>query len=163
MPLADALLTWIHLISASVWVGGTIFIGVVLAPMLKNLANSMEERILLMVKIGRRFNMVAIPSLAVLIATGIYKAREFIISPDIFASTYGTILIVKIFVVISMIAVFGLHVRIYGRDIEQKLISNNSSSASICKLRTKIIWFGRIIVGQSVIILLLASMLDSGV
>jgi uncharacterized membrane protein len=163
MPIADSLLTWIHLLSASIWVGGSIFIGIVLAPMLKSLANTVEERTMLMIKIGRRFNVVAIPSLVVLVATGIYNANAFIISPDtILGSTYGMILVAKIILVASMIVVFAVHVKISGRKIEQDLMhTHNPGSDSICRLRTKIILLGRVIVGQSVAILLLAAMLDS--
>jgi len=165
MPIADSLLTWIHLLSASIWVGGSIFIGIVLAPMLKSLANTIEERVILMIKIGRRFNMIAIPSLAVLVATGIYNTSSFIGSPNtILDSTYGTILVVKIALVALMIAVFGVHVKISSSNIEQELTkTHNPNSDGICRLRTRIIWLGRIIVGQSIAILLLAALLDSGV
>ena len=164
MPITDSLLTWIHMLSASIWVGGSIFIGIVLAPMLKSLANTVEERIILMIKIGRRFNMVAVPALAVLVATGIYNANTFIASPNtMLHTTYGTILVVKMALVASMIAVFGIHVKISGLNIEQELNMHNPSSVDICRLRTRIIWLGRVIVGQSVAILLLAAMLNSGV
>ena len=163
MPITDSLLTWIHLLSASIWVVGSIFIGIVLAPMLKSLANTVEERTMLMIKIGRRFNMIAIPALAVLVATGIYNASTFITSPNtILDSTYGMILVAKIALVASMIVVFGVHVKISSYNIEQELTTkHNPSSDSICRLRTRIILLGRIIVGQSVVILLLAAMLDS--
>lgn len=165
MPVADSLLTWIHLLSASIWVGGSIFIGIVLAPMLKSFANTVEERVVLMIKIGRRFNVIAIPALAVLVATGIYNSHALIASPNtIMDSTYGTILVVKIALVASMIAVFGVHVKISGVNIEQELSkARNPNSDAICRLRTKTIWLGRIIVGQSIAILLLVALLDSGV
>ena len=35
MALEQALLTWIHITSAAIWVGGSLFIGVVFAPILK--------------------------------------------------------------------------------------------------------------------------------
>ncbi len=163
MPIIDSLVTWIHLLSASIWVGGSIFIGIVLAPMLKNLANTVEERVILMIRIGRRFNMLAIPSLAVLVATGVYNANPWLASPDlILVSTYDTILVVKIVLVASMIMAFGIHVKISSGRIEHELTtSHNPSSVQICKLRTRITWLGRIIVGQSVVILLLAAILDS--
>ena len=34
--LAQAVLTWIHLVAASIWVGGSIFIGIVFPPLSKN-------------------------------------------------------------------------------------------------------------------------------
>ncbi len=45
MALEEAIITWIHLTSAAIWVGGSLFIGAVLAPILKNMSYSMEERL----------------------------------------------------------------------------------------------------------------------
>jgi uncharacterized membrane protein len=72
MALTDSLLIWVHLVTASIWVGGSIFLGIVLAPMLKSITGSMGDRIALMIKIGRRFNKIAMPSFIILIITGIY-------------------------------------------------------------------------------------------
>ena len=59
MALEQALLTWIHITSAAIWVGGSLFIGVVFAPILKKMSMPVEERIRLMVQVGRRFNKLA--------------------------------------------------------------------------------------------------------
>ncbi len=130
--------------------------------MLKNLTNSLEERTVLMIKIGRRFNKIAVPALGVLAATGIYNTQPRLASPELLGSTYGTILTVKIALVASMIAVFAVHVRVSGTRIEEPA---NASSASlrVSQLRTRMIWLGRVIVGQSVAVLLLAAMLDAGI
>jgi len=42
--LEQAILTWIHLIAAAIWVGGSLFIGIVFSPLLKTMTNSLEER-----------------------------------------------------------------------------------------------------------------------
>ncbi len=163
MPIADSLLTWIHLVAASIWVGGSIFIGIVLVPMLKTLANTVEERTILMITIGKRFNKIALPALAVLVATGVYKAQFFLASPNTVPnSNYGMILMVKMAVVASVIVLFGIHVKISNISKEQ-LLANDTSDSKVTKLRTKIIWIGRIIVGQSVAILLFAALLDTGI
>ena len=49
MALEQALLTWIHITSAAIWVGGSLFIGVVFAPILIKMSMPVEERIQLMV------------------------------------------------------------------------------------------------------------------
>jgi len=56
MAIEQVIITWAHLVSASIWVGGGIFLGVVLAPLLKRMSFSTEERLELMIKTGRRFN-----------------------------------------------------------------------------------------------------------
>jgi len=70
MAIEQTIITWIHLLSASIWVGGSIFLGAVLAPLLKKMSLSTGERLLLMIKTGRRFNKIALPSLIILIGTG---------------------------------------------------------------------------------------------
>jgi uncharacterized membrane protein len=67
MALTDILLIWVHLVTASIWVGGSIFLGIVLAPMLKSITGTLEDRIALMIKIGRRFNKIAMPSFMILV------------------------------------------------------------------------------------------------
>ena len=92
MTLVDGLIMWLHLICASIWVGGSIFLGIVLAPMLKTITKTIEERVSLMIKIGRRFNKIAIPSLGILIMTGMYNSRFFFLEPSaLFSSNYGKI------------------------------------------------------------------------
>ncbi len=164
MSMEQAIITWIHLVSAAVWVVGTLFIGAVLAPLLKKMSMSLEERIQMMVLVGRRFNKIAVPSLIILIATGIYNSQQVIINPDSLLSTsYGSFLLVKIILVIALIIAFIVHVRIIRKDVEQKIMSKEMTEKQIQKLRKKIIILGEIIVVLSVAVLFFAALLDAGV
>lgn len=164
MPIIDALITWAHLISASIWVGGSLFIGVVLAPLLKTMAESVEERLMIMIRVGRKFNKIAVPSLGILIATGIYNSYYILNKPEtIFSTNYGIILTIKIILVAVLIAIFAIHVRMIRFDVEKKIEAKEMSQESIQKLRSKIISLGRIIVFISIAILFMAAMLDAGV
>ena len=70
--------------------------------MLGSITNSMEERLSIMIRVGRRFNMVALPSFLVLILTGLYNSRAYLIDPSTLIRTdYGIILLIKIVVVIA--------------------------------------------------------------
>ena len=162
--MEQAIITWIHLVSAAVWVGGTLFIGAVLAPLLKKMSMPLEERIQMMVLVGRRFNKIAVPSLIILIVTGLYNSQQVITNPDSLLSTsYGSFLLVKIILVIALIIAFIVHVRIIRKDVEQKIISKEMTEKQIQKLRKKIIILGEIIVVISVAVLFFAALLDSGV
>lgn len=164
MPIFDALITWAQLVSASIWVGGSIFIGVVLAPLLKTISESVEERVAIMIRVGRKFNKIAIPSLAILIATGIYNSSNLLNKPQFLLSTnYGIILVIKIILVISLIIMFVIHVRIIRSEIEKKIESKQMLPEIIQKIRSKIISLGRIMVFVSVAILLMAALLHSGI
>ncbi len=162
--LEQAIITWIHLIAAAIWVGGSLFIGIVFSPLLKTMTNSLEERMQIMIRVGRRFNIIAVPSLIILMVTGLYSSHMLISRPDLLVATsYGTFLIVKIILVIALIIIYAIHVRVIRKDVEEKIMSNQMPEFEIQKLRKKIIILGEITVVLSIAILFLASLLDAGV
>ena len=163
MPIIEALITWAHLISASIWVGGSLFLGVVLAPLLKTISESVEERLAIMIRVGRKFNRIAVPSLGILIATGLYNSYNVLTRQELFSTNYGIVLTIKIILVIALIAVFVSHIRLIRPEIEKKIELKQMPQDSVQKLRTQIILLGRIIVFISIAILLMAAMLDAGV
>ena len=164
MAIEQAIITWIHLTSAAIWVGGSLFIGVVLAPILKTMSYSLEERLQLMIRVGRRFNKIAIPSLIILIITGVYNSHTFLSNSELLLSTsYGNILFIKIILVFLLIGTYVIHVRIIRKDVEEKIMSKEMSEKQVQKLRIKIIVLGEIVVVLSVVILFLAALLNSGV
>ncbi len=163
MAVVDGLVTWVHLICASIWVGGSIFIGIVLVPVLKSYTKSVEELVMLMVKVGRRFNKMTVPAFAILIATGLFSSRAFFGSPEaLVGSTYGIILMIKVILVIATVGTYVVHVRMFNADMERKLVSGDGGSIYVQSVRAKIIHLGRIIVVLSIAILLLAALLDGG-
>ncbi|HSG83978.1 MAG TPA: CopD family protein [Nitrosopumilus sp.] len=162
--IEQAIITWIHLIASAIWVGGSLFIGIVFSPLLKTMTNSIEERMQIMIRVGRRFNKVAVPSLIILMATGLYTSHALLSKPDLLVSTsYGTFLIIKIFLVIALIVTYAVHVRVIRKDVEDKIMSNQMPEPEIQKLRKKIIILGEITVVLSIAILFFASLLDAGV
>jgi len=163
-PLEQALLTWIHLISAAIWVGGSLFIGIVFSPLLKTMSNSIEDRLQIMIRVGKRFNKIAVPSLIILMGTGLYNSHVLLSKPELLVATsYGTYLIIKISLVIALIITYAVHVRIIRKDVEEKIMSKQMPTEQIQKLRKKIIILGEITVVISIAILFFASLLDAGV
>ena len=163
MALGQALLTWIHIASAAIWVGGSLFIGVVFAPILKKMSMPVEERIQLMVQVGRRFNKLALPALFILIATGMYQAHLVLQKSDIlYETSYGHVLIIKMILVAALLVLYAVHVRIIRKDVEDKIIAKEMPAEELQKLRKKIIILGEVTVVLSVIILFLASVLNAG-
>jgi putative copper export protein len=163
MAVADGLVTWVHLICASIWVGGSLFIGIVLVPVLKSHTKSVEELVGLMIKIGRRFNSITMPAFAVLIASGLYTSRAFLEETSaLVESTYGALLLAKIILVIATIVTYVVHIRLLNSEMEKKILSGHGGSVYVQSVRAKIIHLGRITVILSIAILLLAALLDSG-
>src|SRR5438093_13786459 len=110
MLLLDALIMWAHLVAASIWVGGSMFIGIVLAPLLKTISDSVEGRLSIMIRVGRKFNRIAIPSLLILIAIGIYISVNLFATPSLLLSfKYVLVLVLKIILVIILIVSFYVH------------------------------------------------------
>ncbi len=164
MAIEQAIITWIHLTSAAIWVGGSLFIGAVLAPILKTMSFSLEERLQMMIRVGRRFNKIAIPSLIILIGTGIYNSYSFFDNSNLLFSTdYGNLLLIKIILVIALIITYIIHVRIIRKDVEEQIMSKKMSDKQIKKLRLKIIILGEILVIISVAILFMAALLNNGI
>ena len=163
MALEQALLTWVHITSAAIWVGGSLFIGVVFAPILKKMSMPVEERIQLMVQVGRRFNKLALPALFILIATGMYQAHLVLQKSDIlYETSYGHVLIIKMILVAALLVLYAVHVRIIRKDVEDKIIAKEMPQAQLQKLRKKIIILGEVTVVLSIIILFLAAVLNAG-
>lgn len=164
MSLVDALIMWAHLVAASIWVGGSIFIGIVLAPLLKTISDSVEGRLSIMIRVGRKFNTIGVPSLIVLIMTGIYNSVGFIEKPSMILTTnYGIVLLIKVMLVIALIIIFAIHVRLIRSEVERKIEAKHLSGEHLQKLRSKIIMLGRLTVIFSLVILLMAALLHSGI
>ena len=162
--LEQAILTWIHLVSAAIWVGGSLFIGIVFSPLLKTMTDSVQERMQIMIRVGRRFNKIAVPSLIILMVTGLYSSHALLAKPDLLVATsYGTFLIIKIILVIALIVTYAIHVRVIRKDVEDEIMSKKMTEAAIQKLRKKIIILGEVTVVLSITILFFASLLDAGV
>lgn len=164
MPIEGAILTWIHLVSASIWVGGGIFLGAVLAPVLKQSSLPLKDRIALMIRVGRRFNLIAVPALAALIATGVYSSHGLLFNPGLLLqSSYGMYLAVKIFLAAAVLVAYAVHVRAINGSVERKIMAGDLSEEQVQSVRRKIIVLGEVITTLSVAILFFAALLDAGV
>ena len=164
MNFYDPLVIWIHLVFSSIWVGGSIFIGIVLAPLLKKTMPDLNTRISFMVIVGRRFNYIGGSSLLILVITGIYNARTFFAHPTLlFESSYGYILLAKIILVCILFIIYVIHVLILNKKVEKQILEHDVPDEYFISLRGKIILLGRVTVGLSIAVLFLAALLDRGV
>jgi copper resistance protein D len=161
MALGDVLVFWVHLTCASIWVGGSLFLGIVLAPMLGTIAESPAKRLAIMLRIGRRFNRIALPAFIILIITGIYNSRAFLFQPiALMDSDYGIILLTKIIFVIVTLIIYIIHIKSIDVETEKRIMSGDSN-LYIQPVRSRIILLGRVIVGLSLIILFLGALLNN--
>ena len=97
-----------------------------------------EERLQLMIKVGRRFNKIAVPALIVLMGTGIYQAHLILQKSELLVeSSYGNILAIKIILVVALIVTFAIHVRVIRKDVEEKIMSKQISDEQLQVLKKK--------------------------
>ncbi len=135
---------WVHLISAITWIGGQLFILIVLLPILKN-ALPRNERALLFAQVGRRYALVSWVALVLLVVTGILNGeRRGIDWTRLPQSSYGRILLVKLIFVAIVIALTLVHALYFGRRITSiaervKEIGGNDQSIAAERKRLQIV------------------------
>ena len=129
--------------------------------MLGTIAESPADRLALMLRIGRRFNRIALPAFIILMITGIYNSRAFLLQPvALIDSDYGIILLIKVIFVIVTLIIYIIHIRSIDIETEKRIMSGDSNSY-IQPVRSRIILLGRVIVGLSLIILFLGALLNN--
>jgi copper resistance protein D len=103
LPIVDIIIAWLHLIAAFTWVGGLIFVNVVLTPVV---GRSGIPPHLIRIMGMERFRWFAWGSIAVLILTGVYAILQSIPAASVFVTTpYGLTLLIKLVVVGLMIGI----------------------------------------------------------
>lgn len=104
----DVWVNWVHLLSGSVWVGSLFGMSLAIFPQLLRAGDAAQENAAV---IFQRLSTLAGIALAVILASGIFTAfQELDRFSDLWTSSYGLTLDVKVFIVILMI-VLGAHNR----------------------------------------------------
>jgi uncharacterized membrane protein len=106
------LLVWLHMLAAVSWIGGTIFLSVVLVPVLKREPFA-SQKALLFRTVARRFRAVVWGAIAVLLLTGPPLLHQRGI-PVMDPSGWPTVLSVKLGLVAILLLVTMIHDLIVG-------------------------------------------------
>ncbi len=113
-PWLDTLVLWIHILAAISWVGGMIFVAVIVGPYVRRTFPP-AERTPLMAAVGKRFSYLGWCAISTLVCTGIYNAVRFLPSWDaLLHTTFGHILLVKMGLVVVMIGLGITHDIFFG-------------------------------------------------
>ena len=103
----------LHVLAAIVWVGGMVFLAVVVVPIAR--AMPAAERAPLLASMGRRFRVVGWLMIGVLITTGIVNAAyrgvtwDIVLSGQILQYRFGQILTAKVAAVLAMVVIEFIH------------------------------------------------------
>lgn len=115
----DAILSGLHILFATIWVGPQLLVAVAVVPALRSVA---DERVRLeaIQRFGRRFNLVAWPAMLGLVITGGIKLADRIDEVKAFGGgsiynvRWGYLFDVKIGMVIAAVALVALHSFVIG-------------------------------------------------
>lgn len=159
MLLLDAMILFIHIFFAIIFVGGSFFIWLVVWPASYSLTDDEKERTRIVGRIAKRFALFTHISLGVLIVTGIYNATWYLGSASaLFSTTGGRILLVKIIVVgIDIIMIYTNNLY-HGKKIMR--LAREGRLEEVKKIRKVTHLFSFISLALLVLIVALATMLQ---
>jgi len=111
------LILWVHILGVILWIGGSLFIPLVIIPALRETL-SLSERFRIMERVGRRFLPISWGLLLLILFTGLINVMNTGIAIGFrFPSRYMWILTVKFLLVLGIFAIHAIHVYILGPKI----------------------------------------------
>jgi uncharacterized membrane protein len=157
---------WLHLIAATIWIGGMVFLAAVVVPILRR----PEHRTLMIPLIsqtGKRFRGIGWLCLGVLLVTGLFNLTshgfgwEQVWSGQLFASGFGHTLGTKLFLVAVVLILSMIHDFFIGPRATT-VGQHAPDSAEALRLRRQASWIGRVNLLLSLVIVALGVMLVRG-
>jgi uncharacterized membrane protein len=155
---------YVHILSAIVWIGGMLFLPLVIVPVTRGLPPA--ERAALFGAVGRRFRAVGWTCIGLLLVTGTINvsyriAWASLFSSALWTSTFGQTLAAKLSVVAILLALSVYHDFFVGpRSV--RLTQHPAASADAQRVRRQAARIGRIEAILALIVVALAVMLVRG-
>jgi putative copper resistance protein D len=140
IQLLNAIMLWIHLFSAVLFVGGSFFMWLVVVPATKMITENESERTEIVGKIAKRFGRITNHILIALILTGIYNAYWYLPNMSSLLSTYGgVLLLLKVILVIILLVFIYLHNVYFGRRIISLASENKIDELNNLRKRSRLV------------------------
>ena len=163
---------FLHILSAIIWIGGMLFLALVVVPATRGLPPA--ERASVFGAVGRRFRAVGWGCIGVLIVTGVVNLTyrgvtvESLLTTQLWGSPFGTTLALKLAVVAVMLGLSAYHDFVIGpRSVKiLKLAGSEASPALLTearRLRARASIVGRVETLLALVVLILAVMIVRGI
>ncbi len=159
MLLVNAIILFIHIFFAILFVGGSFFIWLVVWPTSYELTEDEKERTRIVGRIAKRFALFTHISVAVLVVTGIYNATWYLGTLSaLFNTTGGHLLLAKIIIVgIDLIIIYTNNLY-HGKKIMR--LAREGKLEEVRKIRRTTHLFSFISLALLLVIVLLATALQ---
>ena len=157
---------WLHILAAIVWIGGMVFLGAVLVPILRRDAFK-HIRMPMLYATALRFRWVGWVTLGLLVVTGILNVGlrgydwKALFTASFWQSSWGTTLGWKLVLVTIVLAISGVH-DFYLGPRTMHVLENDPDSPNAERLRRWSSWMGRLTLVLSLVILGFAVLLVRG-
>jgi uncharacterized membrane protein len=152
-PLVNAVVLWVHLFSAVLFVGGSFFMWIVVVPASYTLTENEAERTRMVGKIAKQFAKIVNPALAVLVVTGLYNVTWYLPSVGSLFNTYaGHLLLAKLSAAVALIVMIYISNVYFGRRIMRFAREGRLEELKALRRVSRLISFANL--GLMVIILL---------
>jgi len=158
--------TTTHILAAIIWVGGMLFMSLMLVPALRQMGNpGLTARMIQ--SVGRRFRWIGWGCLLVLIITGFLNLHArgiswpVLTSPDFWSSSFGKILAWKLWLFGGIVLLSVVHDGVIGPKY-RALVQSPVPAARADGYRKAASWMGRLTLALSVVVVILAVMLVRG-
>ncbi|MDP1809738.1 MAG: DUF4149 domain-containing protein [Actinomycetota bacterium] len=159
--ILDIVVHWLHLLAAFTWVGGLIFVNVVLTPAMQ--PKGIPPQFVRLMGM-ERFRAFAWGSIIILVITGVYKAVQTVPDiSDLTTSAYGLTLLIKITAVAMMVAITVVNSIVLRRRITQAPAGpGGTPPVEMQTMGRRLVILSRLNLGLGLLVVLLATMLKFG-
>lgn len=159
MEVLQALVLGVHLFAAVIFVGGSFFMWMVVMPASHLVTEDESERTQMVGKIAKAFGRITVPTIAILLLTGVYNATWYLPSPSaLFDTDRGLVLLAKIVAVFVLLVLIFVHNVYYGKRIVRLAREKRLEELKSLRRRSRVVSFTNL--GLMVLILALAVLLQ---
>jgi len=159
-PFVNAIVLWVHLFSAVLFVGGSFFMWIVVVPASHLLTEDESERTRIVGRIAKQFARVVNPALLVLAVTGLYNATWYLPSMGALFDTYaGNLLLAKLCAFAALLVLLYVSNVYFGRRITMLAKEGRLEELKALRRTSRLVSFANL--GLMTLILLLVALMQT--